>query len=60
MKRERGYIAMLSVEKRFRKRGIASKLVEIAIEVMTANGSDEVSQAGCFIRILFFSKHVVF
>ncbi|CED85328.1 N-acetyltransferase [Phaffia rhodozyma] len=43
MKRERGYIAMLSVDKQYRKRKIASRLVEIAIEVMTANGSEEIA-----------------
>ncbi|CAL1713345.1 unnamed protein product [Somion occarium] len=40
--RNRGYIAMLSVHKRYRKRGIATSLVRQAIEIMIQNGADEV------------------
>ncbi|KAH8101323.1 acyl-CoA N-acyltransferase [Cristinia sonorae] len=40
--RERGYIAMLSVRKEWRKRGIATTLVRKAIEAMTQNGAEEV------------------
>ncbi|KAK7682390.1 hypothetical protein QCA50_014595 [Cerrena zonata] len=40
--RNRGYIAMLSVDKRYRRRGIASSLVQRAIEVMVRDGADEV------------------
>ncbi|TFY78140.1 hypothetical protein EWM64_g5876, partial [Hericium alpestre] len=38
----RGYIAMLSVSKAWRKRGIASALVRHAIGVMKADGVEEV------------------
>jgi peptide alpha-N-acetyltransferase len=38
----RGYIAMLVVDKEFRKRGIATKLVTIAINKMIEKGVDEV------------------
>lgn len=39
----RGYIAMLAVDKDFRKRRIGSTLVELAIEEMKKTGADEVS-----------------
>jgi ribosomal protein S18 acetylase RimI-like enzyme len=38
----RGYIAMLAVVQEFRGRGIATKLVEMAIESMKSRGADEV------------------
>ncbi|KAM6493458.1 Acyl-CoA N-acyltransferase [Amanita muscaria] len=38
----RGYIAMLSVRKEWRNRGIASTLVRTAIETMKEDGADEV------------------
>ncbi|PIL25880.1 hypothetical protein GSI_11633 [Ganoderma sinense ZZ0214-1] len=38
----RGYIAMLSVHKNWRKRGIASTLVRRTIDVMKTNGVEEV------------------
>ncbi|KAL1938973.1 hypothetical protein VTO73DRAFT_11126 [Trametes versicolor] len=38
----RGYIAMLSVHKNWRKRGIASSLVRRSIEVMKKHGVEEV------------------
>ncbi|CBY21693.1 unnamed protein product [Oikopleura dioica] len=38
----RGYIAMLAVDKRYRKRGIGKELVRRAIEAMDAEGCDEV------------------
>ncbi|EIW72931.1 hypothetical protein TREMEDRAFT_67141 [Tremella mesenterica DSM 1558] len=41
-KTSRGYIAMLSVDKDWRRRGIASKLVELAIVEMTRRGAHEV------------------
>ncbi|KAH9969395.1 acyl-CoA N-acyltransferase, partial [Lactifluus volemus] len=39
----RGYIAMLSVDKGYRKRGIASALVRHSISVMQANGAQEIA-----------------
>ncbi|KAI0252305.1 acyl-CoA N-acyltransferase, partial [Lactifluus subvellereus] len=39
----RGYIAMLSVDKGYRKRGIASALVRHSISVMRANGAQEIA-----------------
>nr|XP_022901506.1 N-alpha-acetyltransferase 30 [Onthophagus taurus] len=39
---KRGYIAMLAVDKRFRKHGIGSTLVRRAIEEMIAGNADEV------------------
>ncbi|PVF93953.1 acyl-CoA N-acyltransferase [Serendipita vermifera] len=41
-KAKRGYIAMLSVDREWRKRGIASTLVKLSIEMMTRTGADEV------------------
>ncbi|KIK56199.1 hypothetical protein GYMLUDRAFT_47414 [Collybiopsis luxurians FD-317 M1] len=38
----RGYIAMLSVDKAFRKRGIASSLVRSSMEAMKEDGVDEI------------------
>jgi peptide alpha-N-acetyltransferase len=38
----RGYIAMLAVSSLHRGRGIASRLVSMAIEAMTTRGADEV------------------
>ncbi|KAH6470930.1 hypothetical protein HBI59_038350 [Parastagonospora nodorum] len=38
----RGYIAMLAVQEAHRGQGIASKLVQMAIEAMTARDADEV------------------
>ncbi|KAF8824457.1 hypothetical protein HHX47_DHR8000049 [Lentinula edodes] len=38
----RGYIAMLSVDKAFRKRGIASALVRSSIEAMKEDGVEEI------------------
>uniref|UniRef100_A0A8H7XLL4 N-acetyltransferase domain-containing protein n=1 Tax=Psilocybe cubensis TaxID=181762 RepID=A0A8H7XLL4_PSICU len=38
----RGYIAMLSVDKKWRKRGIASSLVQSSIQAMKQDGVDEV------------------
>lgn len=39
----RGYIAMLSVDKRFRKRGIGSELVRRSVQAMLLNGAEEVT-----------------
>ncbi|XP_022112372.1 N-alpha-acetyltransferase 30 [Pieris rapae] len=39
---KRGYIAMLAVDKKYRKRGIGSKLVQKAIQVMIDDNADEV------------------
>ncbi|WVO16557.1 hypothetical protein L204_104236 [Cryptococcus depauperatus] len=39
---ERGYIAMLSVERGWRRRGIARRLVEISVEEMKRGGAKEV------------------
>ncbi|WVR03126.1 hypothetical protein IAU60_000116 [Kwoniella sp. DSM 27419] len=41
-KTNRGYIAMLSVDRAWRRRGIASRLVELAIAEMTRRGAHEV------------------
>ncbi|KAF8152804.1 acyl-CoA N-acyltransferase [Pholiota molesta] len=38
----RGYIAMLSVDRKWRKRGIASALVQNSIQAMKADGVDEI------------------
>lgn len=38
----RGYIAMLAVQESYRGKGIASKLVSMAIDAMTARDADEV------------------
>jgi len=38
----RGYIAMLSVDRSFRKRGIASTLVQHSLDAMKENGVEEV------------------
>ena len=40
----RGYIAMLAVEKSFRKRGIGSELVQRVGERMKAQQANEVSK----------------
>ncbi|TCD62824.1 N-alpha-acetyltransferase mak3 [Steccherinum ochraceum] len=40
--RDRGYIAMLSVKRDWRKRGIATTLVRKAIDAMVQNGAEEV------------------
>ncbi|XP_059045092.1 N-alpha-acetyltransferase 30-like [Achroia grisella] len=39
---KRGYIAMLAVDKKYRKRGIGSKLVRKAIQAMINDNADEV------------------
>ena len=39
---KRGYIAMLAVDSKFRKRAIGSTLVQKAIEAMNAQEADEV------------------
>ncbi|KAJ3742995.1 hypothetical protein DFH05DRAFT_1621486 [Lentinula detonsa] len=39
----RGYIAMLSVDKRYRKRGIARTLVKISMEAMKLDGVEEIT-----------------
>ncbi|KAF8455697.1 acyl-CoA N-acyltransferase [Terfezia claveryi] len=39
----RGYIAMLAVKSQYRGRGIATKLVSMAIDAMMENGADEVA-----------------
>jgi peptide alpha-N-acetyltransferase len=38
----RGYIAMLAVSSPYRGQGIASRLVQMAIEAMTARDADEI------------------
>lgn len=38
----RGYIAMLAVRERFRGKGIATKLVRMAIDIMIEREADEV------------------
>ncbi|CAH8488334.1 unnamed protein product [Schistosoma turkestanicum] len=39
----RGYIAMLAVEENYRRIGIGSRLVQLAIELMIKNGCDEIN-----------------
>ena len=39
----RGYIAMLAVREQYRGRGIATRLVRMAIDAMIERGADEVS-----------------
>jgi ribosomal protein S18 acetylase RimI-like enzyme len=39
----RGYIAMLAVSEEYRGKGIATKLVRMAIDAMVERGADEVS-----------------
>lgn len=48
----RGYIAMLAVEKHHRGKGIATKLVCMAVDAMIAKGADEVR---FFLFFFFFS-----
>lgn len=48
----RGYIAMLAVNEGYRGRGIATKLVQMAIDAMIERDADEVS---CFQFRLFLS-----
>ncbi|KAJ9110966.1 hypothetical protein QFC20_002732 [Naganishia adeliensis] len=38
----RGYIAMLSVDRAWRRRGIARKLIELAVGTMISRGADEI------------------
>lgn len=39
----RGYVAMLAVQEKYRGRGIASKLVRLAIDAMKEQNADEVT-----------------
>lgn len=39
----RGYIAMLAVKKEYRGRGIATRLVRMAMDIMIDRDADEVS-----------------
>lgn len=41
----RGYIAMLAVKKEHRGRGIATKLVRMAIDIMIERDADEVGHS---------------
>ena len=43
----RGYIAMLATQQTYRGRGIASKLVRMAIDKMIEEDADEVCLAIC-------------
>ncbi|KIM53250.1 hypothetical protein SCLCIDRAFT_139375 [Scleroderma citrinum Foug A] len=45
----RGYIAMLSVNKNWRKRGVASTLVRRSVEVMKQHGVDEASTSRAYV-----------
>jgi peptide alpha-N-acetyltransferase len=47
----RGYIAMLAVKKEHRGRGIASKLVRMAMDGMIAKDADEVCCFSCTISL---------
>ena len=40
----RGYIAMLAVREEFRGRGVATKLVRMAVDAMIEQNADEVYQ----------------
>jgi ribosomal protein S18 acetylase RimI-like enzyme len=44
----RGYIAMLAVQEEYRGRGIATKLVRMAIDAMGERGADEVHPCSSF------------
>lgn len=46
----RGYIAMLAVKKEHRGKGIATKLVRMAIDIMIERDADEVSQHFAFFH----------
>lgn len=48
----RGYIAMLAVKKEHRGKGIATKLVRMAIDAMIAKDADEVSTLSSFFFCL--------
>lgn len=52
----RGYIAMLAVKKEHRGRGIASKLVRMAVDGMIAKDADEV----CLLLSIFDSKRTIY
>ncbi|KAI8854079.1 acyl-CoA N-acyltransferase [Chytridium lagenaria] len=39
----RGYIAMLAVSTQYRKRGIGSRLVKMAVRIMRDQGADEIA-----------------
>lgn len=39
---QRGYIGMLSVQRQWRRKGIARRLIAMAVDAMKANGADEV------------------
>ncbi|VDN08642.1 unnamed protein product [Dibothriocephalus latus] len=47
---KRGYIAMLAVEKEYRKKGIGSTLVQLAINLMIEDGGQEF--AVCFLNLM--------
>ncbi|KAF9519932.1 hypothetical protein BS47DRAFT_1287946 [Hydnum rufescens UP504] len=55
----RGYIAMLSVDKQWRKRGIASALVQHSIDAMKLDGAREVvleTEADNFAALSFYAS----
>lgn len=41
----RGYIAMLAVKKQYRGKGIATKLVRLALDIMIERDAEEVSSS---------------
>ena len=47
----RGYIAMLAVDQKYRKRKIGSNLVLKAIRAMSADNADEVSYLNIFFKL---------
>lgn len=49
----RGYIAMLAVREEYRGRGIATKLVQMAIDAMIERDADEVGTSAFFLLLLF-------
>uniref|UniRef100_A0A0X3PEX6 N-alpha-acetyltransferase 30 n=1 Tax=Schistocephalus solidus TaxID=70667 RepID=A0A0X3PEX6_SCHSO len=54
---KRGYIAMLAVEKEYRKKGIGSTLVQLAINLMIEEGGQEVCHLHDFLTAVFnFSR----
>lgn len=53
----RGYIAMLAVDQKYRKRKIGSNLVLKAIRAMSADNADEVSHI-IFVWKIYYSSPV--
>ena len=52
----RGYIAMLAVKEQYRGKGVATKLVRMAVDAMIERDADEV---GPTINFFWFTAEVV-